>query len=167
LQILKTNVFKMISKIGVEEFNERLNKNTKYGSPRILGTPFGVFYAFGESEKIFFGTYNKAQFELTKNAIIFATPFIISGKFKSNRNRQTEISYEVKPIGFGYYWLKHFPLIAFIVFNLTFLSVSAPFEILVLMNSFIACLTLFLHFSVKRKKRKLENDFKKIFEIEM
>ncbi|MEO5776017.1 MAG: hypothetical protein ABIQ27_03880 [Flavobacterium sp.] len=156
----------MISKINPAEFSERLNKNTKYGSPRILGTPFSVFYAFGESEKIFFGTYNKTKFELTKNTIIYATPFIISGEFKSKKNNQTEINYELKPIGFGYYWLKYFPLIAFVMFNLTFYSVSESFEIVLIMNSIIAGLALFLHFSVKWKKKKLENDFIKIFEIE-
>jgi hypothetical protein len=70
----------MISKINITEFRERLNKNTKYGNPKIKGTPFGAFYIFGESNKIFFGTYDKNKFELTKNFITQITPYIISGE---------------------------------------------------------------------------------------
>jgi hypothetical protein len=71
----------MISKINITEFRERLNKNTKYGNPKIKGTPFGAFYIFGESNKIFFGTYDKNKFELTKNFITQITPILFLEKF--------------------------------------------------------------------------------------
>ena len=55
----------MISKINIGEFRERLDKNIKYGNPRIKGTPFGAFYIFSESNKTFFGTYDKTKFEFS------------------------------------------------------------------------------------------------------
>ena len=41
----------MVSKINITEFRERLSKNTKYGNPKIKGTPFAVFSIFVESNK--------------------------------------------------------------------------------------------------------------------
>ena len=156
----------MVSKINIAEFRERLNKNTKYGNPRIKGTPFAVFSISGESNKSFYGTYNKAKFELTKNSTLFPAPFIISGEINSKNNTQTEIIYEVKPIGFGYYWLKYMPIIGILMFNLVLYTQSAPFEIYTIINPIIFGFAIISRFYMWRKKNKLVTDFKKVFEIE-
>lgn len=156
----------MVSKINIAEFRERLNKNTKYGNPRIKGTPFAVFSIFGESNKIFYGTYNKTKFELTKNSTLFPAPFMISGEINTKNGTQTETIYEVKPIGFGYYWLKYMPIIGILLFNLVHYSQSAPFEIYTIINPIIFGLAIISRFYMWRQKNKLVNDFKKVFEIE-
>lgn len=160
------NDLKMISKKDTAEFIQILKNNTKYGNPKIKGTPFAVFSILGESNKIFFGTYNKTKFELTKNATFFPTPFIIIGEVKSNGNKLTEVIYEVKPIGFGYYWLKYMPLFGVFIFNLIFYIESAPFEIFVLANSFLFGLIIYSYFYMRFKKSKFITVFKKVFEIE-
>lgn len=156
----------MISKISIAEFRVRLNKNTKYGNPKIKATPFAVFSISGESNKSFYGTYNKAKFELTKNSTLFPAPFIIFGEINSKNNTETEVIYEVKPIGFGYYWLKYMPIFGILMFNLILYTQSAPFEAYKIINPIIFCFPVFSHFYMWKKKNKLVTDFEKVFEIE-
>ena len=155
----------MISEINIAEFSNSLKNNTKYGNPKIKGTPFAIFSVFGESDKIFFGTYNKTKFALTKNATFFPTPFIISGEIKSKKNNQTEIFYEVEPIGFGYYWLKYMPIIGIFLFNLVLYTESAPFEAFVYINPILLLFVIFSNLYLWRKKNTFLNDFRKVFEI--
>lgn len=156
----------MISKINITEFRERLHKNTKIGNPKIKGTPFAVLTIFGESEKPFFGTFDKTKFKLTENATLFPTPFTISGEINPKNVVETEIVYKVLPIGFGYYWLKYMPIVGILIFNLILYSQSAPLKVFQIMNLFILGLIVFSRFHMWRKKNKLETNFKRIFEIE-
>lgn len=156
----------MISKINITEFRERLHKNTKIGNPKIKGTPFAVLTISGESEKPFFGTFDKTKFKLTENATIFPTPFTISGEINPKNVEETEIVYEFLPIGFGYYWLKYMPIVGILIFNLILYSQSAPLKVFQIMNLFIFGLIVFSRFYMWRKKNKLETNFKRIFEIE-
>ncbi len=155
----------MVSKISIVEFKERLVKNTKFGNPKIKGTPFAVFSIFGESNKFFFGTYNDTNFKLTKNSTLFVAPFIISGKFNSTSNNQTKIDYEVEPIGLGYYWIKYLPLFGIFVFNLIFYIESTPVEMYVILNLILLVFFIFSHFFMRQKKNKLIAIFEKVFEI--
>jgi len=155
----------MISKINILEFSESLKNNTQYGNPKIKGTPFAIFSVFSESNKIFFGTYSETKFVITKNASFYPTPFIVSGEIKSKNKTQTEIFYEIKPIGFGYYWLKYMPLIGIFIFNIIFYIESAPFEIFMIMNLALIGFNVFSYFYLREKKNKLVTDFKKVFEI--
>ena len=156
----------MISKINITEFTERLNKNTKLGNPKIKGTPFAVLTISGESEKPFFGTFDKTKFKLTENATLFPTPYTISGEINPKNNEETEIIYEVKPIGFNYYWLKFMPIFGILVFNLILCSQSASLKAFQIINLFIFGLIVSSRFYMWRKKNKLETNFKRIFEIE-
>jgi len=157
---------KIVSNINITEFRERLNKNTKLGNPKIKGTPFAVLTISGESEKPFFGTFDKTKFKLTENATLFPTPYTISGEINPKNDTQTEINYEVLPIGFGYYWLKYMPIFGILVFNIILYSQSAPLKVFQLMNLFIFGLIIFSRFYMWRKKNKLETNLKRIFEIE-
>ena len=155
----------MISKIDISEFRDRLKLNTKYGNPKIKGTPFIIFTAYNETDKMFYGTHNESSFQLTKNTFFHPTPFIIFGEIKSNKKTETEIKYEIKPIGFGYYWLKYFPLFGFIIFNTIFLIESESIELIIIFNVALIFFAIFNYFQTKRKKKKMEKDFKEIFEI--
>ena len=156
----------MISKINIIEFRERLNKNTKLGNPKIKGTPFAITSISGESDKTFFGTFDKTKFKLTENATLFPTPYIISGEINPKNDTQTEIIYEVKPIGFGYYWFKYMPIFGIIVFNLILYTESAPLKVYQIMNPVMFSFIVFSRFYIWRKKNKLVNDFKRIFGID-
>lgn len=156
----------MISKIKIEEFRKRLNNNVQFGNPKMKGTPFQIPFLLRDSNKIFFGKYNKTKFELTKNSALFPTPFIITGDIKSKNNRQTELNYDVKPIGFGYYWLKYFPSIGVVIFNVILYIDSAPLKIFVLVNTILFGFVIFINFYMRWKKNKLLADFKKVFEVE-
>ncbi len=156
----------MVSKISITEFRERLIKNTKYGNPKIKGTPFAVFSISRDSKKSFYGTYNEAKFELTKNSTLFPIPFIIYGEINSTNNTQTEIFYEVKTIGFGYYWIKYMPLFGILLFNLILYTESTPLEIYAIVNPILFSFTIISRFYMWRKKNKLITDFERVFEIE-
>lgn len=156
----------MVSKINITEFIERLKRNTKLGNPKIKGTPFAVISRPGESDKTFFGTYDKTKFKLTENATFFPTPYTILGEFNKKNNAQTEVIYEVKPIGFGYYWLKYMPVFGILIFNLVLYTQSAPLKAYQIMNPIVLCFIFFSRFYMWRKKNKLEANFKRIFEIE-
>jgi len=82
----------MISKIEITEFRNRLKLNTKYGNPKIKGTPFVVFTAYNESEKKFYGTHNDSNFQITKNAFLHPTPYIIVGEIKSNKKTKLKLN---------------------------------------------------------------------------
>ncbi|MEL1247361.1 hypothetical protein [Flavobacterium helocola] len=156
----------MVSNINITEFIERLNKNTKLGNPKIKGTPFAVISISGETNKPFFGTFDKTKFELTENATLFPTPFTFSGEINPKSDTQTEINYEVKPIGFGYYWLKYMPIIGILVFNLILYTESAPLKVYLIINPIMFSFIVFSRFYMWQKKNKLVNDFKRIFEID-
>ena len=150
----------MISKINITEFRERLHKNTKIGNPKTKGTPFAVLTITGESEKPFFGTFDKTKFKLTENTTLFPTPFTISGEINPKNVVETEIVYKVLPIGFGYYWLKHMPFFGILTFNLILYTQSAPLKVYQIMNPIMLCFIIFSHFYMWRTKNKLVEDFK-------
>lgn len=156
----------MISKINFVEFIECLKRNTKLGNPKIKGTPFAVISRPRKSDKTFFGTYDKTKFKLTENATFFPTPYTISGEINPKNNAQTEIIYEVKPIGFGYYWLKYMPVFGILIFNLVLYTQSAPLKAYQIMNPIMFSFIVFSRFYMWRKKNRLVADFKRIFEIE-
>ncbi|MEC4003136.1 hypothetical protein OX283_000575 [Flavobacterium sp. SUN052] len=155
----------MTSKINTVAFSNRFKENTKFGNPKIVGTLFHIFFIKGDSRKLFFGNYDKNKFELTKNSIFFFTPFVIFGTFRYKKENQTEINYQIKPIGFVYYWFKYFPVIAILFGNLIFYTQSVTFDNYLRLNILLLCFTAFTIFYLKFKKYKLENDFKKYFEI--
>lgn len=156
----------MISKISIKEFRERLIENTKYGNPKIKGTPFAIFSVFGETKKKFYGSYNNTEFKLTKNATFFAAPFIIFGEINAKNNTQTEISYQVKPIGFGYYWMKYMPIFAIIIFNLILYFESTSIKVYRIINPILFIFISFSHYYMWRTKKNLIAEFRKVFEIE-
>ncbi|WP_343588439.1 hypothetical protein [Flavobacterium sp.] len=155
----------MISQIDISEFRKRLKTNTKQGNPKISGTPFHAFNLIGDKDKLFFGIVNQNDFRITQNAILHPIPFILKGKFKSKNENQTEISYEMIPIKFGYYWIRYFPFVAFLLFNTIFIVKKAPLTVYIIFNSFLLITSLISRTITSYKKRKFINNFRKTFEI--
>jgi len=155
----------MISQIDIQEFRERLKTNTKLGNPKISSSPLHAFNMIGEKDKLFFGSINQNDFKVTLNAILHPIPFILEGKFKSKNGHQTEISYEIIPIKFGYYWIRYFPLVAFLLFNTIFIIEEAPLVVYIVFNIFLTFISLISRTVTSYKKKKLMSNFKKVFEI--
>ncbi|HQW69394.1 MAG TPA: hypothetical protein PLH25_06980 [Flavobacterium sp.] len=159
----------MISNISGNDFEKRLKANVELGNIKVKGTPFHMFYLFVKSDKMFFGTYGKNKFEITENfGLLFPNTYRISGDYKSKSNNQTEVNYQFKPLGFVYYWFKIMPLAIIPLFNLIlyFQVKSASYKDFVIANSIMICLVFFSCFYMWLKKRKFENIFKEVFEIE-
>ncbi|MHC0440844.1 hypothetical protein [Flavobacterium sp. 3-210] len=156
----------MISQIGIEEFRKRLKQNTKLGNPKISGSPLHAFNLIGEKDKLFYGYSNQNDFKITKNAILHPIPFILEGKIKSKNLNQTEVSYEIIPIKFGYYWIRYFPIIVFILSNTVFIIEESPLLVFLIFNTLNIIFSSIANIMMNYKKRKFEKNFKRIFEID-
>lgn len=156
----------MISQIGIEEFRKRLKQNTKLGNPKISGSPLHAFNLIGEKDKLFYGYSNQNDFKITKNAILHPIPFILEGKIKSKNLNQTEISYKIIPIKFGYYWIRYFPIFAFVLSNTVFIIEESPLVVYLLFNTLNIIFSLIANIMMHYNKRKFEKNFKRVFEID-
>lgn len=156
----------MISKLNKSDFIKRLEQNTKIGDPKIKGTPFAVFTMFGKTRMKFYGEYTNSDFRLTKNAILYPIPYIFQGTMKSKDKTTTEISLNIKPIWFGYLWIRILPALALIFINLMLIINAADIEteIYILINAFLLFMFTPILFTI-RQKNKLLKDFYKIFKI--
>lgn len=156
----------MISKIGIEEFRTRLKTNTKLGNPKISGSPLHAFNMIGEKDKMFYGIINHNDFKITKNAILHPIPFVLKGKIKSKNRNQTEISYEIIPILFGYYWIRYSPFIVFALFNIIFIIENPPIVVWIILNSLNILLGFIFNIRMNYQRKNFERNFIKFFEIE-
>jgi hypothetical protein len=156
----------MVSRLCTSDFNKRVRDNTKIGNPKIKGTPFAGYVKIGDFNKPFFGDFKDSKFRLTKNSSLFPIPYIIQGFIKSKSDSETEVSIEIIPIGFGFYWIRLFPLALFILFNVIYFcqDYKLDFNVFFLINLFIL-----LMFSpiliVNQMKKRFVKKFNRIFEI--
>lgn len=158
---------RMESKLNVTEFKNRLKENTVIGNPKLkLISPFSLFRIFGRFSKPFYGNYDDNTFRLTTNSTVSPTFFIIKGNYKTT-NKILYINYNIEPTHkFQAIWLKYYPLVVFIVFNLVFISQEKiPLQVYVIFNSFIVFSLFYTRWLPKRKKRNLEKKFTEVFEM--
>ncbi len=156
----------MTSELSISDFKYRLNYHTKIGNPQIKGTPFAIFTVFGQSGKEFYGDFDNSNFQLTKNASLFPLPYVIQGTFKSKNNSETRLSYKIKPIWFGYLWVRIIPILALILINGIILTQHQRIEteIILIINIFL--LLMFLPILILNYRKKImEKEFRKIFKI--
>jgi len=156
----------MISNLKKSDFIKRLEENSKFGDPKIKGTPFAVLTMFGQTRKKFYGEFTDSDFRLTKNAILYPIPYVFEGTLKSKDKASTEIVLNVKPVWFGYLWIRIFPVLALILTNFILITRgnNIETEIYVIVNIFL----LFMFtpiFVTLRQKNKLLKEFYSIFEI--
>jgi hypothetical protein len=156
----------MISRLNTKDFNERLKDNTKFGNPKIKGTPFAGYVKPGELNKKFFGEYDDSTFRLTKNSSAFPIPYIIQGRYESISDSETKVSIEIIPISFGFYWIRLFPLTLLIIFYGSYFFEDSKFELDVFVGLNIFILVMFSPILiVKQMKKRLINRFITTFEI--
>ncbi len=157
----------MESNLSITEFRDKLKKFTKIGHPKLKLSPFAMFSMFGDSSKIFYGLYDNSTFSLTSNFIANPTSFILRGGYKTV-NGKLKIQYKVTPrFKYQLYWWIFVPVLGFSFFNYTLLSNynESSMEKLIIINSFLIFMIVYAYFDITRKKRKLEKNFIKIFEI--
>jgi hypothetical protein len=156
----------MISRLGKSEFVKRLEENTEIGDPYIMGTPLVIMTIFGKTKKRFYGEYNKSGFRLTKNAILHPTPYVFEGEIHQQNNSGIEVSLTIKPIWFGYLWIRILPIFAFIFINVLMINYFSEIELDTIFFIELLLLLLFLPIWITiRQKNKLLKDFNRIFEI--
>ena len=164
---LKYRKFKnsMQSKIDIAEFRKRLSKNTLIGNPNINGTPLVVFSLLYLSQHKFFGRINGDSFEITTHSTFRPIPYKIKGKISSEIDSKTKVEYIIKPIWFGYLWIRIIPAI----FSLSFVSlmiVNPTLQFpLIIFGSIFLLLFAFNLYRIKRRLINFEKDFKNTFEI--
>ncbi len=156
----------MISSLNRTDFVKRLEENTKIGDPKLKGTPFAIFTIFGKTRMKFYGEYTDSKFRLTKNAILFQIPYIFEGTLISNGKTTTELEFNIKPMWFGYLWIRVLPVLALFLFNFFLITKgnNIESEIFVIVNILLVFMFTPILLTIKQKE-KLLNDFKEIFEI--
>ena len=157
----------MHSNLKIADFRKRLRESTKIGNPWVKGDPVVLWFAINRSAKPFYGEVDKSDFNLTTNSNFFPIPYILEGTFKSTKNYKTEIVMNIRPLWFGYLWIRVLPIGVFLVSNYSYFyrgSFFLPKEVIVAVNIICVLMLLPMIMSVKRKKEFLSN-FKKIMEI--
>ncbi|GAA0893043.1 hypothetical protein GCM10009122_27220 [Fulvivirga kasyanovii] len=154
----------MLSSLSKEEFELRLKNLTRSGEPVFMGTPLAML-AMNGSMKPFYGEVTSDKFRFTKNATFLPTPFIVVGNFKEYQNI-TEVEYSIKPIWFGYLWIRILPVLALIFVNILFIKESiANMYVVLPINLFL--LLMFLPILITNQiKINMERRFVKSLEIQ-
>jgi len=154
----------MISNLKVKDFIKKLEENTTIGNPKIKGTPFSIWTKPVKTSRKFYGEFDKTSFRLTKNSISFPIPYIFVGEFNSCSKSSTEVSINVKPIWFGYLWIRILPVVALILINSMLVTEDTDVEVFILVNIFLVIMFSPILF-INRQKNKFRKDFYKILEI--
>lgn len=156
---------KMKSELSIDEFRARLSKLVKEGEPWLMGTPLAIM-TVNSSNKPFFGEFTKTKFNITKNASLIPTPYILRGEYSVLSNLETSVSYQIKPIWFGYLWVRIVPAITLIIANIVFIKNAdvIPTSIFFASNIFFLTLGLPILLTIKLKNQ-MERDFLGKFEI--
>ncbi|TPG45109.1 hypothetical protein [Flavobacterium pectinovorum] len=156
----------MESKLSLSEFRTRLVNNTQIGSPKLKLSPFSIFTIFNGTSKPFYGLFDDKSFRLTLNSTINPTFFIIKGRYKI-QNRALVVNYNIEPCPKFYLtWIKWIPIFVGGAMNLLlFFSKETPKEVYMLVNIVIALMIFFSRWDTKEKRKNIEENFIKIFEI--
>ncbi|MBC7523956.1 MAG: hypothetical protein H7239_05910 [Flavobacterium sp.] len=157
----------MQSNLTLAEFRNRLTNFTKIGHPKLKLSPFAVFSMFGDSSKTFYGLFDDNTFSLTSNFRTDPTYYILRGSYKTV-NGKLEVQYELAPRHkYQLYWWIFIPVLGFVVFNSILLSTynESISELPLIINMFLIFMVTYAYININTKRKKLEKNFMKIFEI--
>lgn len=155
----------MKSRIDITEFRNRLNENTKIGSPK-LKIPLGFFSIFTENSKYFYGNFDNSTFEIIKNTNFFPSFYFLKGTYQ-NIEKSLIVNYTIEPLGkLRVTFIKYFPVIALIICNSVFyFQAKPPIEIYIIFNLFIVFISIISRLNMIWQNRNLKRKFNKMFEI--
>lgn len=157
----------MESKLSLAEFRTRLQNNTEIGSLKANLSLFRIFPRFGGT-KPFYGLFDEKSFRLTLNSRTSPTYFIIRGNYKNSNNR-VNVSYIVEPNSkFQLIWTRFSPVVFLIIINVFFLFFGRGLRrATTIVSLFLLILIFYSRWKEERKRKKLERNFVRIFEIKM
>jgi hypothetical protein len=157
----------MESKLSLAEFRTRLQTNTEIGSLKANLSLFRIFPRFGGT-KPFYGLFDEKSFRLTLNSRTSPTYFIIRGNYK-NINNRVNVSYIVEPNSkFQLIWTRFSPVVFLIIINVFFLFFGRGLRrATTIVSLFLLILIFYSRWKEERKRKKLERNFVRIFEIKM
>jgi hypothetical protein len=157
----------MESKLSLAEFRTRLQNNTEIGSLKANLSLFRIFPRFGGT-KPFYGLFDEKSFRLTLNSRTSPTYFIIRGNYK-NINNRVNVSYIVEPNSkFQLIWTRFSPVVFLIIINVFFLFFGRGLRrATTIVSLFLLIIIFYSRWKEERKRKKLERNFVRIFEIKM
>lgn len=157
----------MTSKLSKAKFGSKLKSKVKKGDPTLMGSPFAILTAFNFSPKPFYGEYSGSNFRITRNKTLPPNGYFIRGNF-SELGPKTKLEYEIKPFLFAYYWNRFIPIVGFLFFNtvLFFSSQSFQWDVILVLNGFLALMVFFAFRLDKYQRKAIEARFTEEFEIE-
>jgi hypothetical protein len=156
----------MKSNLSIQDFRDRLESLTNIGEPTINGTPLAIITIFESPNSTFYGQLDKDQFRLTSNGLFNLTPYIMQGTFTATHNG-TEVNYKIKPIWFGYLWIRLLPIFAILFFNYFLINEMGTVGLIALIpvNLFLLLFIIIPIVFTNYNKRRLEEAFIKNLEI--
>lgn len=157
----------MESKLSLSEFRTRLQNNTEIGSLKAQLNLLRIFPRFG-GMKPFYGLFDDKSFTLTINSRTSPTYFTIKGKYK-NVDNILKVSYIVVPNSkLQLVWVRFSPVVFLIAINVFFLFFGRGLRrATTIVSLFLLILIFYSRWKEERRRKKLEQKFVKIFEIDV
>lgn len=155
----------MKSKIGINEFRNKLKDHTKIGTSSSK-IQWGIFSIFADNSKCFYGHFDNSTFELITNSNFYPPFYILKGTYKITEKNLT-VNYSFEPVGkLRIVWIKYFPIIALIMCNsIIYFEAKPTIKIYIIVNAVIILISVFSRINIKWQNRKLKRKFNKTFEI--
>ena len=156
----------MISRLTKKEFIKKLKENCVDGDPYQLGSPLAVFsLPTLMKRKKFCGKISNSGFQITSNSLLKLTPYLIKGELKQGKG--LEIDYKVRPIWFGYIFVRIIPILVLVLIGLLLLTQDNNIPIDAKIAILIFGMFMFGPVIVTMKyKNKMVKEFRRILEVE-
>ncbi|KRB55701.1 hypothetical protein ASD98_13685 [Flavobacterium sp. Root186] len=154
------------SNLSLSDFRIRLQNNIEIGSLKVNLSHFRLFPIFG-GLKPFYGLFDDKSFRLTINSATSPTIFIVRGNYKNIDNR-VNVNYVVEENSkFQLLWTKFSPVFFLIFINIFFLFFGRGLRrATTIVSLFLLIVIFYSRWKEERKRKKLEQKFIRIFEIE-
>lgn len=154
------------SNLSLSDFHIRLQNNIEIGSLKVNLSHFRLFPIFG-GVKPFYGLFDDKSFRLTINSATSPTIFIVRGNYKNIDNR-VNVNYVVEENSkFQLLWTKFSPVFFLIFINIFFLFFGRGLRrATTIVSLFLLIVIFYSRWKEERKRKKLEQKFIRIFEIE-
>lgn len=158
----------MYSELSKREFHETLRLNTRVGNPNLKLSPLGAFPfpTFEGYSNIYYGMFDEHSFLLITNFVMKPDSYYgLRGNYFERHDRLV-IEFEVDYINkASAIMLKYGAALFLIITNSVMIAIKMPLFLFIAWDTCILIAYLLWRWIDKRKKRKLELDFVKHFQL--
>jgi hypothetical protein len=156
----------MESKLSIAAFRSRLKNSTEIGSPNVILGQSRIFPLSGPA-KPFYGFFDDKSFSLTINSAKSTAVFLVKGNYEDVNNK-LHVNYSVEPISkLQSAWVKFAPIVLIVALNIFFLFFARGLRrASTIVNLFLLFMAFYSRWKEERKRKKLEQKFVSVFEIE-